>query len=688
MRRSWLVSRLEARRRRVEAGVFIALVLACGGLALSAASAATGVPEFAAAFNPGVPTGPDVSTTTQAAALDDVTCTGPGDCVGVGYYEDGNGPDDYQAMVVDETNGTWAHPTELAALPSGAATAAGEQSAFLDGITCTSTGDCTAVGGYNDTTGSGQAMVVTETNGAWAPATKLALPSGADTVPDDQDAYLNSVTCTSPENCVAVGVYYDTNGAQDLQAMIATETSGMWASTKAVLPGDAATGSGEDHGYLETIICTGPGVCVAGGDYLESGTPGGYQAMLVTETSGTWTPTKLALPTDAVTITGDQDAGLQSIACTSAGNCVAVGYYEDATTPHDDSQAMAASETSGTWAQPTKIVLPPTATTAGNQDASLDSVTCAAPGSCVAVGEYYDNNGLEDSQAISAAQTGGVWTAATQLSLPSDALTSSGDQEASLRAVACTTPGTCVATGTYTNPAGYAPMIADSLPSLAVSTPSLPAAVVGTAYSAQLAASGGAGHYTWSVSAGTLPAGLTLNTASGLISGTPTAVGSEAITVLASDPGPPAQQASAALTIAVGGPNIGAVKVRAPKLKVAITCGAVAPQICSGTLALSVVEHLTAGKITAVLAKAKHHKKPKHTTRTVGIGKANFTVSGGSEATVTVTLNKTGKQLLTKYHKLHAKLADTPTGLSTALTTQTVTITPVKAKPKHKHHRK
>jgi hypothetical protein len=64
----------------------------------------------------------------------------------------------------------------------------------------------------------------------------------------------------------------------------------------------------------------------------------------------------------------------------------------------------------------------------------------------------------------------------------------------------------------------------------AVSTPlpvtisalSLPSATAGVAYSATLTATGGSGTYTWAVTSGTLPTGLTLTPVTGLISGTPT----------------------------------------------------------------------------------------------------------------------------------------------------------------------
>jgi hypothetical protein len=48
---------------------------------------------------------------------------------------------------------------------------------------------------------------------------------------------------------------------------------------------------------------------------------------------------------------------------------------------------------------------------------------------------------------------------------------------------------------------------------------------VGTAYSSTLTASGGRPAYRWSIASGALPAGLTLNATSGVISGTPTTAG-------------------------------------------------------------------------------------------------------------------------------------------------------------------
>jgi fibronectin type 3 domain-containing protein len=74
---------------------------------------------------------------------------------------------------------------------------------------------------------------------------------------------------------------------------------------------------------------------------------------------------------------------------------------------------------------------------------------------------------------------------------------------------------------------------------------------VNTAYSTTLAASNGATPYSWSVTSGSLPAGLTLSAATGAISGTPTTAGTSSFTVKVTDSGSPATSASANLSITV-----------------------------------------------------------------------------------------------------------------------------------------
>jgi hypothetical protein len=72
-------------------------------------------------------------------------------------------------------------------------------------------------------------------------------------------------------------------------------------------------------------------------------------------------------------------------------------------------------------------------------------------------------------------------------------------------------------------------------PVISLTAPPLPAGVVGTPYVLQIIASGGTSSYCFTVSAGALPAGLTLNSATGQISGTPTAAGVSVFSVTAAD---------------------------------------------------------------------------------------------------------------------------------------------------------
>ena len=137
----------------------------------------------------------------------------------------------------------------------------------------------------------------------------------------------------------------------------------------------------------------------------------------------------------------------------------------------------------------------------------------------------------------------------------------SGGTTASVSVSSAATHGTTSVSGTsitYTPTAGYSGndsftytatgpggsssaatvSITVSAPTLAITpaTPSLPAATLNTAYPpVALSASSGTAPYSYAVTAGSLPAGLSLNTTTGTISGTPTAIATYNFTITATD---------------------------------------------------------------------------------------------------------------------------------------------------------
>jgi hypothetical protein len=132
-----------------------------------------------------------------------------------------------------------------------------------------------------------------------------------------------------------------------------------------------------------------------------------------------------------------------------------------------------------------------------------------------------------------------------------------------------------------------------TVPTLSISTTSLPYGISTVAYSQTVNATGGIAPYTWSVSAGNLPAGLSLNTSTGVISGTPTTIGANSFTIKVTD----SQSTPATATQAFNVPIVGKLLITTTTLPGAIVgqpytgvvnfTGGVAPYVCTvstGTL--------------------------------------------------------------------------------------------------------
>ena len=86
---------------------------------------------------------------------------------------------------------------------------------------------------------------------------------------------------------------------------------------------------------------------------------------------------------------------------------------------------------------------------------------------------------------------------------------------------------------------------------LAITTSVLATPVRGFAYTAALQDTGGVAPYTWSISSGSLPAGLSLNPATGVISGTPTGTDPSNFVTTVTDSGNPQQSAAQAWALSL-----------------------------------------------------------------------------------------------------------------------------------------
>ena len=122
---------------------------------------------------------------------------------------------------------------------------------------------------------------------------------------------------------------------------------------------------------------------------------------------------------------------------------------------------------------------------------------------------------------------------------------------------------------------------------LAITTSELPSAAVGTAYSQTLSVSGTA-PYTWAIAQGALPGGLTLDTSSGTISGTPQAAGSSSVTIQVTDSTNATASAAFTLTvISASFTGLSSTAASAQQLSGGLTLGAAYPQEITGQVTLA-----------------------------------------------------------------------------------------------------
>lgn len=171
-------------------GVHCAGLTACMAVGYSG-SAATSAP-FAESWNgskwTATPTPPNPPA--KAAQLTAVTCTSPSYCVAAGYYQNSSV---VNLTLIDVWNGTtWStQPTQ---------NPIGSKISQFTSIACTASNACTAAGFFGDSLGSAKTLAEVWNGSKWI-GQQTPDPSGA------QLTQLQGIACTSSTYCLAVGDY-------------------------------------------------------------------------------------------------------------------------------------------------------------------------------------------------------------------------------------------------------------------------------------------------------------------------------------------------------------------------------------------------------------------------------------------------------------------------------------------------
>ncbi len=186
-----------------------------------------------------------------------------------------------------------------------------------------------------------------------------------------------------------------------------------------------------------------------------------------------------------------------------------------------------------------------------------------------------------------------------------------------------------VTNATISDNQGQGTITNDDVP-VAVSPATLPGGTVAVAYSQTVTASGGTGPYSFAITAGAVPAGLSLSL-SGVLSGTPTAAGSFNFTVTANDnsPSPGPFAGSRAYTLTVGAPTLSLTPATLPGGTRTVLYPTTNVTASGGTAPYTYA--ITAGALPGGLA-----------LTTAGVLSGTPTATGSFNFTVTATDSSTG----------------------------------------------
>jgi hypothetical protein len=282
------------------------------------------------------------------------------------------------------------------AAPAYAAGPAGDR---LLGVACTTAKNCVAVGAdFNATLPIAEAW----SGSGWKATPVPASLKGAQGV-------LTGVACPAVKggvHCFAVGI-------QATFPLISTWNGAKWTSAKG--PGTAGSG-------LNGVACPSVKDCVAVGSSVTNPSAGFVVPFSVVFNGSKWVKVKIPAPAGAVV------SMLQGVSCASATFCIGVGSMSTA-----NSGGVLIEKWNGHAWSAVKAPNPK-----GLQGPGLDGVSCPSPTNCIAVGT---GTGAKGTVAFGEALNGGGWSVTSALPWPK------GTTNPFLNSVSCAAPGRCVAAG-------------------------------------------------------------------------------------------------------------------------------------------------------------------------------------------------------------------------------------------------
>jgi hypothetical protein len=237
----------------------------------------------------------------------------------------------------------------------------------LESVSCSGPSDCMAVGLYVNRAGQPSPLSERWNGTNWS---VVPIPH----LPQAQATFLNSISCTSGFACTAVAGVVSASGR--LVTMAERWNGTHWSIQPTPNP------AGRFGAVLLGVDCSGPSACTAVGAAVDSaGDPVG-PTLAERWNGATWS----IQPTPNPSSPGG--GTLNWVACPSQTDCTAVGASVDTS---GNALATLAERWNGTrWS------IQPTPNPAGVQGPRLEGVACTSPSACTAVGGSFANASLAE----------------------------------------------------------------------------------------------------------------------------------------------------------------------------------------------------------------------------------------------------------------------------------------------------